>query len=110
MGNIVTDYVIPHSTPGVSQETAPWISNIYRVVRVEKLNARIINLVTGAERTLPCNHLKKLNLSHLAKIKFSTRSEFLNTRLSRLYKNNCYFPPNDKKKVVKPSLPYPDRR
>ena len=98
-GNIVTDYMMPAvKNPGQSSKIIPVIKQIYCVEQIRDMGARVVNLLDCAEKTLPLNRLMKLNLNHLARIKFYVRSRYLESRLSRLYKNNRYLPPNAAKK------------
>ena len=59
------------------------------------MKLRLINIITGAARFLPTQHVRKLKMTDLAKIKFETKSEYLATRLRRLYTKNKYLPPKN---------------
>ena len=74
------------------------MKSIYRVTEVENLKLRLINIITGAARFLPTQHVRKLKMTDLAKIKFETKSEYLATRLRRLYTKNKYLPPKEHRK------------
>ena len=83
---------------GQSSEIIPVFKHIYRIVEICDMSVRVVNLLDGSERTLPFNRLMKLNLNHLSQIKFYVKSCYLESRLSRLYKNNKYLSPNAAKK------------
>ena len=98
LGNLVSDYMLPPDQKlGQSSEIAPQIKNVYKIEEIRNMSARLINLLDGSERSLPLNRLTKLNLNHLAQIKFHVKSKFLENRLNRLYQNNKFLPPNQSK-------------
>ena len=61
------------------------------------MSARLINLLDGSERSLPLNRLTKLNLNHLAQIKFHVKSQYLENKFNKLYQNNKFLSPNQSK-------------
>ena len=102
VGNIVSNYHLPFSSSTTghsgSREISPLVKSIYRVTEVNNLQLRLVNIITGAARTLPTQHVRKLKITDLAKIKFETRSEYLSSRLRRLYSKNKYLPPKESRK------------
>ena len=77
VGNIVSDYHLPVSSSasghGGSKEIPPLVKSIYWVTEVDNLKLRLVNIITGAARSLPIQHVRKLKMTDLAKIKFETR-------------------------------------
>ena len=88
VGNLVTDYELPSSAPETSQELAPLTQNIYRVIRVDHLTARVVNLFTGQSRTLPKNHLRRLYISDLTNLRYFCTNRYLQNMQHKLYKQN----------------------
>ena len=98
----MSDYHLPVSSSasghGGLKEISPLVKSIYRVTEVDNLKLRLVNIITGAARSLPTQHVRKLKMTDLAKIKFETRSEYLASRLRRLYTKNKYLPPKENRK------------
>ena len=88
VGNLVTDYQLPSSSEETSQELAPLTKNIYRVIRVDPLTARIVNFFTGQARTLPLNHLRRLYISDLTYLRYFCTNRYLQNMQHKLYKQN----------------------
>ena len=55
VGNIVTDFLALSSTTESSAEIAPLVRRIFRVFRVDKMTARLVDLFDGSDTTLPHN-------------------------------------------------------
>ena len=61
----MTDFMLPAKSDEYSTEIAPQIQNIYSVTKMRGMSPRVIDIFSGAERTLPQNMVKRLNRTYL---------------------------------------------
>ena len=62
--------------------------NIYRIIRVDHLTARVVNLFTGQARILPKSHLHRLYISDLTNLRYFCTNRYLQNMQHKLYKQN----------------------
>ena len=91
---------IPQTSKGGSQELAPPLKGIYRVIEVDPTHLRLAEVFTGAERTLPRELCERISLSDLALLRVNLKAVQMSRIAKKMVNNNRFIPPNKKNTLL----------
>ena len=94
---LVTDHQVPQKHQGTSAELEPSVHGVFRIKEVMPKRLRVVNVISGEERTLPLELVRPINLDHLIQMKFSLQNAYINLHFNRLMQANKYLGPDEKK-------------
>ena len=70
---------------------------MYRIKEVLTKRLRVIDVVSGIERTLLTELARPLNIENLVNMKYSLQHQYIESHFNRLIYNNRYIGPSEKK-------------
>ena len=89
---------MPQKHQGTSAELEPSVHGVFRIKEVMPKRLRVVNVISGEERTLPIELVRPVNLDHLIQMKlFSLQNAYINSHFNRLMQANKYLGPDKKK-------------
>jgi hypothetical protein len=94
---LVTDHQVPQKHQGTSAELEPSVHGVFRIKEVMPKRLRVVNVISGEERTLPLELVRPINLDHLIQMKFSLQNAYINSHFNWLMQANKYLGPDEKK-------------
>ena len=94
---LVSDHSVPQTHHGTSAELEPSVHGIFKIKEVMHKRLRVINVITGEERTLPTELVRPINLENLVQMKFSLQNAYVHSHFNRLMKQNKYLGPDERK-------------
>jgi hypothetical protein len=94
---LVSDHAVPQKHHGTSAELEPSVHGIFKIKEVMHKRLRVMNVITGEERTLPTELVRPINLENLVQMKFSLQNVYINSHFNRLMKQNKYLGPDERK-------------
>ena len=82
---------------GESQELRPVPNGFYRVTKVHPTSLRLVNLITGEERTLPREYCRRSDLTDLSQYQLKIREHQFKLLVRNLFRENKYLSPDGAK-------------
>ena len=82
---------------GESQELRPVPNGFYRVKEIHPTSLRLVNLITGVERTLPREYCRRSDLTELSQYKLKIKEHQFKLLVRNLFRENKYLSPDGAK-------------
>ena len=85
IGGLITDHYVPRThEKGESAELHPSFNGIYRIITALPKRLRVINVITGEERTIPVELARPLDMESLLKLRLSLEHLYVRNYNDRL--------------------------
>ena len=108
IGGLVTDHYIPRThQKGESAELHPSVNGIYRIITALPKRLRVINVITGEERTIPVELARPLYMESLLQLRLSLEHLYVRNHNDRLMSENSFVPANQKRAYTNLMSPHP---